>query len=132
VKKRELRIEIECLRDALEMHRKAERHRAGADWIEQSREAWNTGAANVSPDSVTELEMARVDLGVAHTTIEDLTLDIERYRDILRMHRKERATSRKGTTLVETRRATGRSARGDRTAQSPNPCHCERSIKRSH
>jgi len=74
---RKLRIEIECLRDALEMHRKAERHRV--------RDAT---AANVSPDSVTELEMARVDLGVAHTTIEDLTLDIERYRDILRMNRK--------------------------------------------
>jgi len=73
----QLRIEIECLRDALEMHRKAERHRV--------RDAT---AANVSPDSVTELAMARVDLGVAHTTIEDLTLDIERYRDILRMHRK--------------------------------------------
>ena len=73
----QLRIEIECLRDTLEMHRKAERHRV--------RDAT---AANVSPDSVTELAMARVDLGFAHTTIEDLTLDIERYRDILRMHRK--------------------------------------------
>jgi len=75
-----LRIEIECLRDALEMHRKAERHRV--------RDAT---AANVSPDSVTELAMARVDLGVAHTTIEDLTLDIERYRDILRMNRNAQA-----------------------------------------
>jgi len=43
--------------------------------------------------------MARVDLGVAHTTIEDLTLDIERYRDILRMHRKAQDQKAKDEVL---------------------------------